>query len=142
MKYISFLLLISLLFACTEENKELENKEPKESQKSADEENLIETVGNVYTEYYPGKKAVKIRGELNDNEERQGKWSYYSETGTELSMSYYENGKRQGHSIVKYPNGAVNYFGAYKDDKPVGVWETYSPEGKLISKKDYSTESN
>ena len=52
-------------------------------------------------------------------------------------MTNYENGVKQGHSIVKYPNGGIHYKGEYKDDKPVGVWKTYDNAGKILSVKDY-----
>ncbi len=146
MKFVALLLLSALAVACSEEkSQEVKKEQPEkiiEVQPVIDsDENLVEIVDNVYTEYYPGKKAVKIQGQQNDKGERDGKWSYFSEEGTELSMTYFENGKKQGHSIVKHPNGAVNYMGEYKDDKPIGVWETYSPEGKLINKKDYGKAS-
>jgi len=146
MKFTLFLLLSAMLFSCSEaEPIIIKKSSPKETVEKTpvvnDTEDLIEIVGNVYTEYYPGKKAIKFRGTQNENGERQGKWLYYSESGVELSITNYENGKKEGHSIVKYPNGAVNYFGEYKNDKPIGVWETYSPEGKLVSKKDYGSDS-
>ncbi len=147
MKFTLILLLSAMVLSCSEEKEPIvtERESPKETVEKApvvnDTEGLIEIVGNVYTEYYPGKEAIKFQGKQNENGERQGKWLYYSESGVELSITSYENGKKEGHSIVKYPNGAVNYFGEYKNDKPVGVWETYSPEGKLLSKKDYGSSS-
>jgi antitoxin component YwqK of YwqJK toxin-antitoxin module len=68
---------------------------------------------------------------------RDGKWSFYSEKGTELSFTLFEHGIKQGFTVVKYPNGVIRYRGEYKNDEIVGVWTTYDPKGKMISEKDY-----
>ncbi len=52
-------------------------------------------------------------------------------------MTNYEHGVRQGHSIVKYPTGAIHYTGTYTNDKPSGLWKTYDAQGKLVNTKDY-----
>lgn len=97
----------------------------------------VEIKGNIFNEYYPGTKKIKFQGPQDDHGERHGKWSYFSEDGKELSMTVYDHGKKHGHSIVKYPNGAIHYVGEYSDDKPVGVWKTYSVTGELTKEKDY-----
>ncbi len=100
-------------------------------------EKLVEIKNGKYTEWYPGKKQIKFQGLIEKNGKRNGKWVYYSEKGTELSFTIYENGIKQGYTVVKYPNGAIRYRGEYKDDKIVGLWTTYDPKGKVISEKDY-----
>lgn len=100
-------------------------------------EKLVEIKNGKYTEWYPGKKQIKFQGMIEKNGKRDGKWVYYSEKGTELSFTIYENGLKQGYTVVKYPNGAIRYRGEYKDDKIVGLWTTYDPKGKVISEKDY-----
>ena len=93
---------------------------------------------NIFTEYYPGKKAIKFRGEQDEEGRRNGVWLYYSENGEELSMTNYEHGIKEGHTMVKYPNGAIHYTGEYTNDQPSGVWKTYDAMGKLTSTKDYN----
>jgi len=98
----------------------------------------IDVIDGMYYEYYPGiGKKVKFKGKQDENGKRDGKWLYFSEDGTELSVTNYTHGKRNGMSIVKYPNGNLHYTGEYKDDKTVGVWRTYSLEGVKLSEKDY-----
>lgn len=131
---ILFIALITSLVSCSETEIEKEDT----TQKTViEEENLVEIKNGVFTEYYPGKKAIKFQGQQDKDGYRNGIWHYYSETGTELSMTNYEHGVKQGHSIVKYPNGAIHYTGEYKNDKPIGLWKTYDEAGKLASTKDY-----
>ena len=105
--------------------------------KSDKPEQLIEVKNGVYSEWYPGKKQLKFHGALDKKGNRNGKWVFYSDRGTELSITVYENGKRQGFSIVKYPNGAIHYRGEYLNDTMIGIWTTYNEKGKVITEKDY-----
>lgn len=131
-----FIGLTAILISCKEEVKETEVKKDK-IETVVEEENLIEIKDGVYTEYYPGKKNIKFQGRQDKDGFRDGIWLFYSETGIELSMTNYEHGVRQGHSIVKYPNGGIHYIGEYKDDQPAGIWKTYDAAGKVVNTKDY-----
>lgn len=44
-----------------------------------------------------------------------------------------KNGKRQGHWIRHYPNGAIQYSGFFKDDNPIGEFKRYYEDGTLRS---------
>ena len=131
-----FIGLIALLISCHEEIKEGDEIKDKTETVVA-EENLVELKDGLFTEYYPGKKMIKFQGRQDEKGYRDGVWLFYSESGIELSMTNYEHGVRQGHSIVKYPNGGIHYTGAYKDDKPAGIWKTYDTAGKVVNTKDY-----
>lgn len=123
-------LLLFIAFACIDKNEKETTQKPKT-------EKLTEIKNRRFTEWYPGKKQIKFQGMLTKKGDRNGKWTFYSETGNELSMTLYENGKREGFTIVKYPNGAIHYTGEYKNDKTVGVWKTYNEKGKLVTEKDF-----
>ncbi len=123
-------LLLFIAVACTDKNEKETTQKPKT-------EKLTEIKNGRFTEWYPGKKQIKFQGMLTKKGDRNGKWTFYSETGYELSMTLYENGKREGFTIVKYPNGAIHYTGEYKNDKTVGVWKTYNEKGKLVTEKDF-----
>ena len=128
MKHLLLLALAvgSLMFtACGEEKKE---KEP---------ESLVEVKDGIYTEYYPGRKAIKYRGPQDENELRDGRWFFYAENGTELSMTEYSHGKKNGASWVRYPNGMMRYFGEYQDNVQVGEWVTYDEKGNVAATKDF-----
>jgi antitoxin component YwqK of YwqJK toxin-antitoxin module len=47
-------------------------------------------------------------------------------------------GKKQGPWIKNYPNGKIMYEGAFKDDKPVGLFKRYNEDGVLQSELTYS----
>lgn len=123
-------LLLFIAVSCTDKKEEETTKKPKT-------EKLTEIKNGRFTEWYPGKKQIKFQGMLTKKGNRNGKWTFYSETGNELSMTVYENGKREGFTIVKYPNGSIHYTGEYKNDKTVGVWKTYDEKGKLVTEKDF-----
>ena len=92
-------------------------------------EKLVEIKDGHYKEWYPGKKQLKYEGELTKKGAREGKWNYYSEKGNLQSFTFYVAGKKNGHSIVKYPNGKIHYYGQYKDDQMIGEWVTYDEKG-------------
>jgi antitoxin component YwqK of YwqJK toxin-antitoxin module len=135
MKYLILIIVGTLLFSsCQTEEKESELKE--------EVEQLVEIKDNMYTEWYPGKKQIKYRGGQDDNNRRHGKWSFYSETGLELSVTIYEFGKKEGFTVVKYPNGALRYRGEYMNDQMVGVWTTYDEKGNVAGETDYGYPKN
>lgn len=131
MKIVLFSFLLLLITpACTD-------KKSDHSVEKLKTEKLTEIKNGNFTEWYPGKKQIKFQGMLTKKGDRNGKWTFYSETGNELSFTVYENGKREGFTVVKYPNGAVHYSGEYKNDKSVGIWKTYDEKGKLVTEKDF-----
>lgn len=134
MKKYFFLVLILLVWTgCTEEDK------PKRPEMNMEYRPLVtEDDNGKYTEWYPGHKQVKITGRKNKNGDRTGIWKYYSERGVELSIVIYNDGIKDGHTVVKYPNGAVHYSGEYLNDKAIGIWKFYNEEGQLTETKDYS----
>jgi antitoxin component YwqK of YwqJK toxin-antitoxin module len=131
MKYLFLAVLIGLITACGTE----ETEKPEKKAESA--EQLVEVKDGFYTEWYPGKKQMKYRGEQDEANQRHGKWSFFSETGLELSFTFYNHGLRDGFTVVKYPTGALHYRGEYKNDQKVGVWTTYDEKGTQLSEKDY-----
>lgn len=128
-KIVSFLFLGIILFACSS------NEEKKEGAIDPNA-NLIETVNGIYTEYYPGKKQVKITGTMDENDERHGRWELYNEDGKQRGFNIYKHGKRHGHSYSSYPNGSPLYHGEYWEDTLIGVWKSYGENGKVVT-KDY-----
>lgn len=121
-------LLSILFFSC---------EEPVVKEKKEDPKSLVEVKDGVYTEYYPGRKAVKFKGPQDENKQRDGRWFYFAENGTEQSMTEYSHGKLNGVTFVRYPNGAMRYVGEYMNGEPSGVWKTYKEDGSIESEKDY-----
>lgn len=132
-KFILFFALLGLV-ACNS----TEKTDVKKIEKKTEEESLIVINGNEYIEYYPGKKKIRTTGMIDDNGERHGVWHYYTEDKIETGTTEYKNGMKHGFSIVRYPNGSLNYEGDYENDKPVGIWKIYDPvTGKVSSTKNY-----
>lgn len=128
--FFSFVCFCSLLLftAC--------NTEVNDAANSVDNELVVEK-NLEYTEYYPGKKQVKMHGFFDENKKRHGVWEYFSPEGIKLSVCMYEHGLRDGHSMVFYSNGAQQYIGEYENDKKVGEWRTFDEQGNLISTKNF-----
>ncbi len=131
MKYLLIFFVAFAFISCSEEEEKKKIDDPEVV------EDLVEIKDGIYTEWYPGKKQIKYRGEQDDQSLRQGKWVFYAENGNELSITFYEHGLKEGFSIVKYPNGAIHYRGEYKNDQMVGLWTTFNEKGELETEKDY-----
>lgn len=130
MKKIVFLLAtLFLIIACENKSEKKKEEIPKEI--------LVEVKDGVFTEWYPGKKQIKFQGGQDELGNRDGKWTFYAENGTELSFTLYDHGKKEGFSLVKYPNGRIHYRGEYKNDEMIGLWSTYDEKGNLINEKEY-----
>ena len=130
MKKIVFLLAtLFLISACENKSEKKKEEIPKEK--------LVEVKDGVFTEWYPGKKQIKFQGGQDELGNRDGKWTFYAENGTELSFTLYDHGKKEGFSLVKYPNGRIHYRGEYQNDEMIGLWSTYDEKGNLINDKDY-----
>ena len=130
MKKIVFLLATLFLISACENN-------PKKKNETIPKEKLVEVKDGVFTEWYPGKKQIKFQGGQDDLGNRDGKWTFYAENGTELSFTLYDHGKKEGFSLVKYPNGRIHYRGEYQNDEMIGLWSTYDEKGNLINEKEY-----
>ncbi|WP_430406584.1 hypothetical protein [Fluviicola sp.] len=111
--------------------------EEKKAPEKETTDNLVEIKNGIYTEYYPGRKAVKFKGPQDDNSLRNGRWFFYDERGNELSMTEYVNGKKHGFIFVRYPNGTMRYTGEFNMDVEAGLWKFYKEDGSLASEKDY-----
>ena len=134
-KLLFIWLFLSLGMSCTtgERTKESENETQVEQP-----EDLIERMPNFYREYFPGKKQIKLMGPLDSEGNRHGAWESFFEHGQKNSATYFVHGKKDGHSIVYYPNGATYYMGEYKNDQKIGVWKQFDEQGNLISQEDFS----
>jgi len=97
--------------------------------KSSDVNPLVKITKGVYTEYYPEMDRVKLRGLLDEKEQRQGVWDYYSKSGVHLSMMEYRDGKKHGVFFQRYKTGVIKRTGNYKNDKQVGEWVEYDENG-------------
>nr|WP_299207656.1 hypothetical protein [uncultured Brumimicrobium sp.] len=133
-KVILFALTMFLITSCGEEEQPTRPEVIKETYRPL---TVLDDNGK-YTEWYPGHKQVKITGRKDKEGKRTGIWKYYSEQGTELSITLYKQGLRDGHIIVKHPNGAIHYSGEYLNDEPIGEWKFYDEQGQLVETKNYS----
>jgi antitoxin component YwqK of YwqJK toxin-antitoxin module len=107
-----------------------QNSQKEKQEQPVAKEKLVEIKDGYYKEWYPGKKQLKYEGELNEKGAREGKWNFYSAKGNLQSFTFYVGGKKNGHSVVKYPNGKIHYYGQYQDDQMIGEWVTYDEKGR------------
>lgn len=132
-----------ILLSCDSSESEKENQDEIEViDQSTDKEDLVDVKGNIYTEYYPGKKQIKFQGPQDDDKKRHGLWKFFNEKGKEISTTMYSHGLKHGHSVVKYDNGAIFYVGEYSNDEQIGIWKTYNENGTLNSEKDFGQAVN
>lgn len=132
MKYLLMLFALSILVACGEKEEEKKTVVPQEK------ETVTEVKDGVFTQFYPGGEKVKFQGPQDDAGQRHGIWYFYDESGTQISMTDFKHGKKNGVSLHRYPNGSIQYTGEYKDDIQVGIWRTYDADGKLIDSTNYT----
>lgn len=131
--WIFRLMLLTSLFIASCTN----TPEPKKEEKRSD---LVVIKNGIYTEFYPGKKAIKFRGPQNTAGQRNGRWYFYAPNGDEQSSTEYTDGKKNGFIFVRYPNGAMRYTGEYTNDAPSGLWRFYKEDGTIDQEKNYATE--
>ena len=132
LQILFFVGTLSMLFvACSDSTEPQKIAAPKK-------EKLVDLKDGHYTEWYPGRKQIKYQGQLNKAGNREGKWDFFSETGNLQSFTMYIDGKKEGHSLVKYPNGKVHYYGTYQNDQMVGEWVRYDQNGNKTI-KDYGS---
>jgi len=98
---------------------------------------LIERSNGQFIEYYPGHKQIKMKGREDAEGNRLGIWKLFSQDGVELSVTVYTEGKKNGHIVVRYPNGMPNYVGEFYMDERVGEWNFYAETGELIETIQY-----
>ena len=128
--FIGAFILLSLLVSCND-------KPEDQSAVTEKKEDLVEIKNGIYTEWYPGKKNIKFQGAQDEKAQRNGKWVFFSESGNELSFTFYSRGLKDGFTVVKYPSGRIHYRGEYRNDTIVGLWTTYDENGKVSKEKDF-----
>lgn len=138
-KHIIYLSLALSIFSCSEEKKETDDG-LKAEQFEAELPLIIEDENGRYTEWYPGREQIKIKGTIDKEGRKVGIWKLYTKQGVEQSITEYKEGKKDGISIVRHPNGTIHYKGQYEMDEPVGVWKFYDDQGQLIERKFYDEE--
>lgn len=125
-KYVVAISLAISVVGCTEQK-----EETAETPKIEKKEDLVVVKDGLFTEYYPGKKQIKFQGQQDELKQRHGRWTFYSESGIELSITHYIHGVKHGHTIVKYPNGNMHYVGEYDNGKEIGKWQMYDEKGNV-----------
>lgn len=91
-----------------------------------------------FKEFYGGNDQLKMEGAFDKDRNRDGIWKYYTVDGKTLSVTEYQNGLKNGYSILYSPNGALKYRGEYRADVQIGEWKFYDSEtGNLVKTIDY-----
>lgn len=138
-KHIIFFSFVLIVFSCSEKEKET-NDELNTEQFETKRPLVVEDENGRFTEWYPGHEQIKMTGTKDEQGRKVGIWKLYTEKGVQQSVTEYKEGKKDGISIVRHPNGTVYYRGEYENDEPVGVWKFYNEQGQLIERKFYDEE--
>lgn len=145
MKTLHTLFALVLLASCGGEDEKtsdietsVSTTETVENQEKIDSISVDEqiTQPGLFQEYHPNG-ALKMEGKHDENGLRTGLWISYYENGIKWSESYYIKGKKSGHSLSFFPNGAVRYVGEYLDDQKVGTWKFYDENGELTNEETF-----
>lgn len=73
--------------------------------------------------------SLKAEGRMIDGKE-QGLWKEYYESGEKRAEVNYENGVREGPSIVFWPSGGIKREGEYLADQYNGQWTSWYENGQ------------
>jgi len=137
MKYLTLLLTTIILSSCGNDPASTPEKKLTPIEKKANENDLIKLEGDLYTEFYPGGKAIKFQGRLDENGKRMGLWIGYMKNGKELSQSEYIHGELHGITVVKRENGTIYYSGEFDNGKKVGEWIYRNEDGSVNYVRNY-----
>ncbi len=130
-------LICTFLFSCQQETEVVEETYPNNNPHKVA---IYKGAGNTKeklqeTEYYQDGK-VKMKGGLKNNK-RHGKWEYYYPSGNMWSICYYNEGAKQGETVVYYENGIKRYEGEYANDTKSGTWRFFSERGELLKEEKF-----
>lgn len=89
--------------------------------------------GRIVSEkqYYENGQ-LRLFGNYNEDEERDGLWVSYFDDGTIWSECEYKNGKKDGLNNAYYSNGKIRFTGFWKENQRIGDWKSYSENGELL----------
>ena len=85
--------------------------------------------------YFYDSGEISAVGSYDDNEERDGLWSWYHINGQLKESTFYEHGKIQKNSISYYKNGQLQSKAKFKDNQLNGEYIRYHLGGALQQKK-------
>lgn len=85
--------------------------------------------------YNPKKGFLLSKGSLNEEEKKEGQWTWYYENGNIQEEGNFKNGKLDGIQKFYFDNGQLKYSVEYKDGKADGEYKLYNKNGALIEHK-------
>jgi antitoxin component YwqK of YwqJK toxin-antitoxin module/TolA-binding protein len=85
--------------------------------------------------YFYDSGELKATGAYNENEEREGRWTWYFKDGTVKEVIDYEKGIAQGKNLIYYKDGSLSIDAEGKDQKLDGAYLYYQKGGALSQKK-------
>ena len=98
-------------------------------------DNAFKTIQNKsLVKYRP--PIVRSRSTMT-NWEYFGRNTYFYQNGNKWSEQFIVNEQRNGKYAYYFNTGEIKYLGYYKDGKKVGDWLTYNKSGTVIKTKHY-----
>ena len=100
----------------------------------AENSNMSQRHGSFTDSYANGSQ--KVRGMYQDNN-KQGKWEYWYDSGERMMTETYERGELQGQFTSYYKNGNKKENGDYRHNKKEAQWTTYKEDGSVLKTVEY-----
>ncbi len=86
---------------------------------------------------YTNEGILLASGMLDENEKKQGKWSFYFPTGELKNQGDYTENKRVGEWSFYFENGKIEQKGEYKAGLLTGKWIWYYDSGELWREENF-----
>lgn len=95
----------------------------------------------LVTYYLPENGAVVSRGKMQDSL-KVGVWVYFHKnTRDTLMVETYKNGKLEGEKRIYFPNGKITEVSYYQQGLRQGVTLVYDETGNLLSEIEYQNDT-
>jgi antitoxin component YwqK of YwqJK toxin-antitoxin module len=127
---IALLLLLTTLFACNSNVKEVKTYFKEGGQLQRQYKTVDGKIEGIMTEYYPSGKVKMAR--LFQNGLQTGNTVVYFEDGKIKESQYFENGLQVRGDTIFYPTGTPELVVSFKDGKRDGYLHKYNPDGTVF----------
>ena len=78
---------------------------------------------------YDETGTLSAEGTVDENDKKQGTWTYYYETGETKAKGEYKDNLKTGEWIFYYEDGKIEQRGKYVKNKASGLWTWYYRNG-------------
>jgi uncharacterized protein len=91
----------------------------------------------VDAKVYSNSGLLLSQGIINNDGKRQGKTTFFFETGKPYAIGDYQNNLRTGKWIYYYKSGRIEQEGNFRNDLADGSWKWYYPDGEIKREEEF-----